>query len=82
MSRPLLTAKEAREKTLDNIKNGATRELAIINAQIEDAILDGRYSISNEGCLLFSTSERLKELGYRITTGSQYNQEYYTISWK
>jgi len=77
-----MSANEAREKTLKRINEGTTKELIMLQKMINDAISDGRYSISNEGSLQFATSERLKELGYRVTTGSQYNQEYYTISWK
>ena len=47
-----------------------------------DAIADGKFSISEDGCLKPETRKKLEELGYKIETGNQYNESYYSISWR
>lgn len=78
----MLSASEARTKTQNNINDCTTKELAKLEEQMANAILEGKFSISNDGCLQFSTRQRLEELGYKVTTGSQYNEPYYSISWQ
>ena len=78
----LLSASEAHKKTTDNIKNCLTKELAEISKKISDAIANGKFSISDDGCLQYETTQRLEELGYKVQTGSQYNERYWSISWK
>ena len=78
----LLSASEANHKTKENIKTCSTKELAEISTRILDAIADGKFSISGDGCLQHETLQRLKELGYKMDTGSQYNELYWSIGWK
>lgn len=78
----LLSASEAYQKTVDNIKNCYTKELAEINKRIEDAITDGKFSINGDGYLQRETIQRLRELGYEIKTDSQYNEPLWKISWR
>ena len=78
----LLSASESHKKTVDNIKNCSTKELAEISKRISDAIANGKFSISDDGCLQYETTQRLEELGYKVQTGSQYNEQYWSISWK
>lgn len=78
----LLSASEARKKTVDNIKNCSTKELAEISKRISDAITDGKFSISGDGCLQYETTQILEELNYKVQTWMQYNEHYWSISWK
>ena len=78
----LLTAVEAHKKTQENIQNCVTIELQKLSEQINDAIAEGKYSITNDGYLKCETQRRLEELGYKVQTGSQYNESYYSIRWK
>lgn len=78
----LLSASESHKKTVDNIKNCSTKELDEISKIISDAIVNGKFSISGDGCLQYETTQRLEELGYKIQIGSQYNEQYWSISWK
>lgn len=78
----MLSAHDARTATQNNINNCTTKELAKLEEQISSAIANGEFSISNSGCLQLKTRQRLKKLGYKVTTGSQYNESYYCISWK
>ena len=78
----LLSASEAHKKTVNNIKNCSTKELTEISKRIRDAIADGKFSISGDGCLQYETTQRLEELNYKVQTGIQYNEQYWNISWK
>lgn len=78
----LLSASEAYKKTIDNIKNCSTKELSEISKRIRDAIVDGKFSISGEGCLQYKTVQRLEGLSYKVKTGNQYNEQYWSVSWK
>ena len=78
----LLSASEAHKNTVNNIKNCSTKQLAEISKRISDTIANGKFSISGDGCLQYETIQRLEELGYKVKTGSQYNESYWSISWK
>ena len=52
----LLSASESHKKTVDNIKNCSTKELAEISKRISDAIANGKFSISDDGCLQYETT--------------------------
>lgn len=75
------TAFDAKEKTTEVLENCATQELKEIESKIESAVRSGKYSISDGGSLSAQTYNRLKKLGYKVETGSQYNESYYIISW-
>ncbi len=77
----MISAIEARKKTENNINNCVTKELSEIMEKINKAITNGKFSISNDGYLETETEQRLEELGYKIKTGSQYNESYYSVSW-
>lgn len=77
----LLSASEANHKTKENIKTCSTKELAEISKKISEAIENGKYEIDDSGYLQPETRQRLEELGYKISNGSQYNEPYWTISW-
>ena len=49
---------------------------------IEESIADGCFYFTADGYLSETTKNRLRSLGYKITTGQQYNECYYTVSWK
>ena len=78
----LLSASEAHKNTVNNIKNCSTKELKEISKRIRDAITDGKFSISVDGCLQYETTQRLEELNYKVQTGIQYNEQYWSISWE
>ena len=77
----MISATEARFKAIVTIQKGLTDELKKITEEIQEAIAKGKFEIHNEGCLSDETKKVLKENGYKIETGSQYNQSYYFIRW-
>lgn len=77
----MISSDEARKKTENNINNCVTKELSEIMEKIDKAIVNGRFSISNDGYLESQIRKKLEEFGYKVETGSQYNESYYSVSW-
>ena len=75
-------ASEANKMANHVIDSGITQQLAELSKLIRDAIADGKFSISEDGCLKHEIRKKLEELGYKVETGSQYNESYYSISWR
>ena len=73
---------EANKMTNHVIDSCTTQQLAELSKLIRDAIADGKFSISEDGCLKPETRKKLEELGYKVETGNQCNEPYYIISWK
>lgn len=76
------SASEANKMTNHAIDSCTTQQLAELSKLIRDAIADGKFSISEDGCLKPETRKKLEELGYKVETGTQYNESYYSISWR
>lgn len=78
----IMSASEANKMTNNAIDSYTTQQLAELSKLIRDAIADGKFSISEDGSLEPETRKKLEELGYKIETGNQYNESYYSISWR
>ena len=78
----ILSASEANKMTNNAIDSCITQQLAELSKLIRDAIADGKFSISEDGSLKPETRKKLEELGYKVETGTQYNESYYSISWR
>lgn len=76
------SALEANKMTNNAIDSCTTQQLAELSKLIRDAIADGKFSICEDGCLKPETRKKLEELGYKVETGTQYNESYYSISWR
>lgn len=77
----MLTAEEARLKTKEILNQQKVNESFEVSKNIEDAVNNGLYYYTNNGYLFPETRKYLNELGYKVTTGTQYNESYYTIEW-
>ena len=75
-------AHEANNMTKHVIDSYTTQQLTELSKLIRDAIADGKFSISEDGCLKPEIRKKLEELGYKVETGNQYNESYYSISWR
>lgn len=78
----LLSAEESRKRADEAVDNALIKELQEIATKINAASKEGNYSCSDDGCLKPKTREKLEELGYKVEVGNQYNQSWYSISWK
>nr|DAH56341.1 MAG TPA: hypothetical protein [Caudoviricetes sp.] len=79
---PILSAKEARMLTEKYMEETITSQLGEIGAKIAYAAKNGDESVTLEGTLNKNVREKLEKiLEYKIETGTQYNESYYTISW-
>ena len=76
------SASEANKMTNNAIDSCTTQQLTELSKLIRDAIADGKFSISEDGSLKPEIRKKLEELGYKIETGNQYNESYYSISWR
>jgi hypothetical protein len=76
------SALEANKMTNRVIDNCAEQQLAEISKLIKAAITDGQFSISEDGSLKPEPRKKLEELGYKVETGIQCNEPYYSISWR
>lgn len=78
----MFTAQEARNISDEAYKEQIDAELASIVPEIEAAMRKGEYN-----CLIYETNissatiAYLKELGYKITSSTQYNEAEYKIAW-
>ena len=77
----MLSASEAKTQTQNNVNYDAAQKLKALDEQISNAIAKGGFSIRNDGILQSEIRKKLESLGYKIETGSQYNESYYRISW-
>lgn len=79
---PILSAKEARMLTEKYMKETIASQLGKIGAKIAYAAKNGDESVTLEGTLNKNVREKLEKiLEYKVETGTQYNESYYTISW-
>ena len=76
------SASEANKMTNNAIDSCTTQQLAELSKLIRDVIVDGKFSISEDGSLKPETRKKLEELGYKVETSTQYNEPYYSISWR
>lgn len=78
---PILSAKEARMLTEKYMKETIASQLGKIGAKIAYAAKNGDESVTLEGTLNKNVREKLEKiLEYKVETGTQYNESYYTIS--
>lgn len=77
----MITAEEARTRTISKAQKMALAELKEIEELIENAIEDCTYSISQDGVLSQVCKNQLESMGYKVETGTQYNQPWYNIKW-
>lgn len=78
----LPSASDAKKLTEEYINQCLTKDLKEISEKIKEAIANGKFAISGNGCLQKETKQRLEELGYKVTYGTQYNESYWNISWR
>lgn len=71
------TAAEMREITQESIMS----DIENILQEMESCAKQGKDQYAFEGSLTAMQKEKLKELGYQVQTGQQYNMPWVIISW-
>lgn len=77
----MITAKEAGQLTKCQKSEEALSELECIEELIRESANCGNDRVCIDGSISETARIALKEAGYRITNGSQYNEPYTTIDW-
>lgn len=77
----MINAQEARQRTELKIQHLTSIETAEVERLIENAIENCEYSVSQDGVLSQSCKKHLESLGYKVETGTQYNEPWYCIKW-
>lgn len=75
------TAKEARSSVNSGGYSKAVEQLEDIKKQINEAISEGKTNVGGSYYLEKAVKDKLELLGYKCSTGSQYNECYYFIGW-
>lgn len=76
------SALEANKMTNNVIDSSTKQQITELSKLIRYAIAEGKFSISADASLKSETRKKLEELGYKVKTGTQYNEPYYSISWR
>ena len=77
----MLTAQTAKETTCMVLHDFQTPELKSIEDGIKSKINLGKFDYSYDGHISKEAKNELERLGYKVTTGSQYNQGWVLIEW-
>lgn len=77
----MLSAWDAKQKTQEYARD-IREECYEIEGLIEKAILSGHFYVVQSGYINPTMKRHLENLGYIVKTGTQYNEPYYSISWK
>ena len=77
----MISAKEAREKSEQNKQNILNKEMAIIEEEINKAIVKGQDYTCIGSEISSRAKQILEQLGYKVERGRQYNESYTSIEW-
>lgn len=78
----MISAKEAKEIAIQGKYERAVKQMELIECEIQKAIEKGSFSASFNGSICSANKEKLESLGYKVDSGSQYNESYFSVSWK
>nr|WP_297940363.1 hypothetical protein [uncultured Lachnoclostridium sp.] len=76
----MINASTAYDRTIRNIQNNTTEEMEKVSKEISNAIQKGKFRITLNK-LSNESQKQIESLGYKVESGSQYNEWYYVISW-
>lgn len=77
----MISAKEAIEITKLNREKAVQKQLLDLENSIKEAIMSGKSYIRYDGSLYIDVKIELEKLGYRLESGTQYNDSFYVIRW-
>jgi len=74
-------AEEARKVVEQGQYEKASRQWNDIEKEIEKCIDEGKRYTSFNGTIEKPNKIKLESLGYKVDSGSQYNESYFSVSW-
>lgn len=77
----MILASVAAQKSVEVIQNHEIEELKDIDKRINKACSNGLRSIYLDTMISVKARKELKRCGYKVESGSQYNESYTVISW-
>lgn len=77
----MLSANEARIKTIQAREGCTAKDLAVIEQAINEAIENGEFSVSLRSAIKPAAKEKLEMYGYEVAYGEEYNETFTTIRW-
>lgn len=77
----MITAEGARAVSDHYFKEAIDKEIDMLNKEIVDACKLGRESVCINDSISVGAKELLKKNGFKVTSGTQYNESYTNISW-
>jgi hypothetical protein len=78
----MISAKEAKDVVMQGKYEKAVKQMELIESEIKKAIEKGSFNASFNGSICSANKEKLETLGYKVDSGSQYNESYFSVSWK
>ena len=77
----MISAKEARKQSEQNKQDILNKEMAIIEEEINKAIVKGQDYTYIGSAISSRVKQILEQLGYKVEYGQQYNESYTSIEW-
>ena len=77
----MISAKQAREQSEHYAEIKLDKEIEIIEQKIFYATIQGKNCIYIEPAISTSAKQMLKQFGYKVECGQQYNESYTNIKW-
>lgn len=77
----MISAKEAREQSEQNINSQITKEIKSIEQKILDATTKGENHVYIEPAISTGAKQMLKQLGYKVEYYTQYMNNFTSIEW-
>ena len=74
-------AEDARKAMSSVAYKKAEKQAVEIEAEILNAISNGKTSICGNGSLEHAVASKITDMGYVVAMGSQYNESYWSITW-
>ena len=77
----MISAKQAREQSEHYFESKLDKEIEIIEQKILYATTQGKNCVYIEPAISTSAKQMLKQLGYKVEYGQQYNDTFTKIEW-
>ena len=77
----MINAEEAKRIIEQGKYEKANKQWELIEHEVEKTIKEGCRNVSFDGLIEKINKIKLESLGYKVDSGSQYNEYYFSVSW-